>query len=419
MTTTLPAWKRMALLAVLGVVLLGAYTWAFHEFIVTGPVDAIAMDFYARYEPTRLYLTEGLNPYSDEATQIVHRGIYGDDHVKLEPQHAFFYPMYTMLIIAPYTLLPAFSWAQAAWQVTLQVLLIASLLLTLDFLNWRPRLQVIILLGLWTFVLFPVTHSLVLGQFSVVTFFLTMLAIWLLFHGEPSARRDVLAGVCLAYSTIKPQMQFLIIPLLVLWALKARRWHFIVSAALSMLALFGVSFLMLPTWLGEWVGQVFSYASYTPVLPPLLNILLEDFIPLGPGAAWVLRVLLVGWLLVEWWRLLRDGDERRLGWALAFTLVMTQLLSPHASIYQYVVFLFALLLVLQRLEAVHRLVMLGMMLALLIGDWSVFFATVDTELFDLLLFPLPLVTLLLLVLSRASTGRAAREQLTHAHQLKT
>src|SRR5690606_17138118 len=168
--TTLPAWKRMALLAVLGVVLLGAYTWAFHEFIVTGPVDAIAMDFYARYEPTRLYLTEGLNPYSDEATQIVHRGIYGDDHVKLEPQHAFFYPMYTMLIIAPYTLLPAFSWAQAAWQVTLQVLLIASLLLTLDFLNWRPRLQVIILLGLWTFVLFPVTHSLVLGQFSVVTF---------------------------------------------------------------------------------------------------------------------------------------------------------------------------------------------------------------------------------------------------------
>ena len=164
---------------------------------------------------------------------------------------------------------------------------------------------------------------------------------------------------------------------------------------------------------------MFSYASYTPVLPPLLNILLEDFIPLGPGAAWVLRVLLVGWLLVEWWRLLRDGDERRLGWALAFTLVMTQLLSPHASIYQYVVFLFALLLVLQRLEAVHRLVMLGMMLALLIGDWSVFFATVDTELFDLLLFPLPLVTLLLLVLSRASTGRAAREQLTHAHQLKT
>src|SRR5690606_13578068 len=93
LTTTLPAWKRMALLAVLGVVLLGAYTWAFHEFIVTGPVDAIAMDFYARYEPTRLYLTEGLNPYSDEATQIVHRGIYGDDHVKLEPQHAFFYPM--------------------------------------------------------------------------------------------------------------------------------------------------------------------------------------------------------------------------------------------------------------------------------------------------------------------------------------
>ncbi|HPV07137.1 MAG TPA: glycosyltransferase family 87 protein [Aggregatilineales bacterium] len=419
MTTTLPAWKRMALLAVLGVVLLGAYTWAFHEFIVTGPVDAIAMDFYARYEPTRLYLTEGLNPYSDEATQIVHRGIYGDDHVKLEPQHAFFYPMYTMLIIAPYTLLPAFSWAQAAWQVTLQVLLIASLLLTLDFLNWRPRLQVIILLGLWTFVLFPVTHSLVLGQFSVVTFFLTVLAIWLLFHGEPSARRDVLAGVCLALSTIKPQMQFLIIPLLVLWALKARRWHFIASAALTLGALLGVSFLLMPTWLGDWFAQMQTYSSFALTQPPVLQLLTHEFIRLGDGALWALRVLLAGWLLVEWWLLLRGDDERRLGWVLALTLVITHLLAPRTGTYQYAVFLFALLPVLQRLEAAHPLAMLGAMVVLFVGDWWLMLATrTGTEISSITLIPLPLVTLVLLALVRGSAGRVSPERITSVPHLK-
>jgi len=409
----------MALLAVLGVVLLGAYTWAFHEFIVTGPVDAIAMDFYARYEPTRLYLTEGLNPYSDEATQIVHRGIYGDDHVKLEPQHAFFYPMYTMLIIAPYTLLPAFSWAQAAWQVTLQVLLIASLLLTLDFLNWRPRLQVIILLGLWTFVLFPVTHSLVLGQFSVVTFFLTVLAIWLLFHGEPSARRDVLAGVCLALSTIKPQMQFLIIPLLVLWALKARRWHFIASAALTLGALLGVSFLLMPTWLGDWFAQMQTYSSFALTQPPVLQLLTHEFIRLGDGALWALRVLLAGWLLVEWWLLLRGDDERRLGWVLALTLVITHLLAPRTGTYQYAVFLFALLPVLQRLEAAHPLAMLGAMVVLFVGDWWLMLATrTGTEISSITLIPLPLVTLVLLALVRGSAGRVSPERITSVPHLK-
>ena len=409
----------MALLAVLGVVLLGAYTWAFHEFIVTGPVDAIAMDFYARYEPTRLYLTEGLNPYSDEATQIVHRGIYGDDHVKLEPQHAFFYPMYTMLIIAPYTLLPAFSWAQAAWQVTLQVLLIASLLLTLDFLNWRPRLQVIILLGLWTFVLFPVTHSLVLGQFSVVTFFLTMLAIWLLFHGEPSARRDVLAGACLALSTIKPQMQFLIIPLLVLWALKARRWHFIASAALTLGALLGVSFLLMPTWLGDWFAQMQTYSSFALTQPPVLQLLTHEFIRLGDGALWALRVLLAGWLLVEWWLLLRGDDERRLGWVLALTLVITHLLAPRTGTYQYAVFLFALLPVLQRLEAAHPLAMLGAMVVLFVGDWWLMLATrTGTEISSITLIPLPLVTLVLLALVRGSAGRVSPERITSVPHLK-
>src|SRR5690606_39286762 len=139
-----------------------------------------------------------------------------------------------------------------------------------------------------------------------------VLTFWLLFRGEPSARRDVLAGACLAFSTIKPQMQFLIIPLLILWALKARRWHFIVSAALSMLVLIGVSFLMLPTWLSEWFGQVFSYASYTPVLPPLINILLANFIKLCPCPAWRLQLLLYGGLLVEWRLLSRNSDERRI-----------------------------------------------------------------------------------------------------------
>jgi len=409
--STRPSWQRTALLVLLGVVLLGAYPWAFHDVFAAREPGAV--DFFVRYEGTRLYLTEGLNPYSDEATQRIHEGIYAHEHTNLRPQHAFFYPMYTVLLIAPYTLLPTYAWVQAAWQVTLQVLLVAGAVLTLRYFNWKPKPWLLAVLVLWSLLLYPSARAILLGQLTVVVFFLTVLVFWLLFRGEPSARRDVLAGACLALSSIKPQMQFLIIPLLVLWALKARRWHFIASAALSMGVLLGVSFLMLPTWFTQWVEQVISYPSFDAVFPPVLHILTHEVFPLGDGVMWALRVLLAGWLLVEWWLLLRDDDNRRLDWTLAFTLVITHLLAPQTGTYQYVVFLFALLPVLQRLNAIHSLVLLGVMAALFASDWWLFSTTVvaDAEA-HLMAVPLPLITLLLLVLARGAMVRSTGQPAT-------
>jgi len=406
-----PSWQRIAMLVVLGVVLLGAYTWVFHDVFASREPGAV--DFFVPYEGARLYLTEGLNPYSDEATQRIHESIFADEHVNLRPQHAFFYPMYTVLLIAPYTLLPTYAWVQAAWQVTLQVLLVASAVLTLRYFDWKPKPWLLAVLVLWSLLLYPSARAILLGQLTVVVFFLTVLVLWLLFRGEPSAQRDVLAGVFLALSTIKPQMQFLLIPLLVLWALKGRRWHFIASAALSMGALLGVSFLMMPTWLADWVAQVVAYPSFDVVFPPVLHILAHEVLRLGDGVVWSLRVLLTIWLLVEWWQLLRDDDDQRLDWALAFTLVITHLLAPRTATTGYIVFLFALLPVLRRIERVQPVAMFGLMAALLASDWLLFANTLvgDAEA-TIMFIPLPLITLLLLVLARGAMVRSTGQPAT-------
>ena len=409
--STRPSWQRTALLVLLGVVLLGAYTWAFHDVFAARVLTAT--DFYPSYLGAKLYIAEGLNPYSAAVTEQIQTDIYAGAPPNGEPHHAFFYPLYTLILTVPYLLLPTYAWVQAALQVTLQVLLVVSVLLILDFFGWRPRPWQVALLVLWSLLLFPAAYAIILGQLSIPVFFLTVLAIWLLFRGEPSARRDVLAGACLALSTIKPQMQFLIIPLLVLWALKARRWHFIASAALTLGALLGVSFLLMPTWLGDWFAQMQTYSSFALTQPPVLQLLTHEFIRLGDGALWALRVLLAGWLLVEWWLLLRDDDNRRLDWTLAFTLVITHLLAPQTGTYQYVVFLFALLPVLQRLNAIHSLVLLGVMAALFASDWWLFSTTVvaDAEA-HLMAVPLPLITLLLLVLARGAMVRSTGQPAT-------
>jgi len=409
--STRPSWQRTALLVLLGVVLLGAYTWAFHDVFAAREPGAV--DFFVRYEGTRLYLTEGLNPYSDEATQRIHEGIYAHEHTNLRPQHAFFYPMYTVLLIAPYTLLPTYAWVQAAWQVTLQVLLVAGVVLILRYFGWRPRPWLLTVLALWSLLLYPSARAILLGQLTVVVFFLTVLVFWLLFRGEPSAQHDVLAGMFLALSTIKPQMQFLIIPLLVLWALRARRWHFIASAALSMGVLLGVSFLMLPTWFTQWVEQVISYPSFDAVFPPVLHILTHEVFPLGDGVMWALRVLLLIWLLVEWWRLLRGDGEQRLDWTLGFTLVVTHLLAPRTATTSYIVFLFALLPILRWLQRMHPLAMFGLMAALLVGEWLLFSVTIVGDIEATIMFiPLPLITLLLLVLARGAMVRSTGQPAT-------
>ncbi|HQA67743.1 MAG TPA: hypothetical protein PK801_05440, partial [Aggregatilineales bacterium] len=212
---------------------------------------------------------------------------------------------------------------------------------------------------------------------------------------------------------IKPQMQFLIIPLLVLWALKGRRWHFIASAALSMGALLGVSFLMMPTWLADWVAQVVAYPSFDVVFPPVLHILAHEVLRLGDGVVWSLRVLLTIWLLVEWWQLLRDDDDQRLDWALAFTLVITHLLAPRTATTSYIVFLFALLPILRWLQRMHPLAMFGLMAALLVGEWLLFSVTIVGDIEATIMFiPLPLITLLLLVLARGAMVRSTGQPAT-------
>src|SRR5690606_21132111 len=137
-----------ALIATLGLVLLGLYTWVFHNmFAVRAPG---AVDFYVYYEGTRLYLGEGLNPYSEERVDRVHANVFGSQADTLDPQHAFFYPLYTVLLIAPCILLPTYAWVQAAWQVTLQVLLVASVILTLRYFDWRPSLWLLALVIVWS-----------------------------------------------------------------------------------------------------------------------------------------------------------------------------------------------------------------------------------------------------------------------------
>lgn len=405
--------RAAVLLALAALVLLAGYTWIFHDVFASRVPGA--NDFFSRWAGAHLYLSRGWDPYGEETNLWIQEAIWGHPAGPEEDPSLFAYPFYTIFVIAPYALIPTYDWAQAAWQVTLQVVALATLWLLLRYHRWRAAPAMLGILVLWMIFFYPTARSLILGQLGLVVFGLTVWAAWLLFRAEPPrAMSDAWAGALLAITTVKPHMQFLVIPFLVLWAVRQRRWWVIGGLGGALSALVGASFILLPTWVGEWLAQVTLYPSYTP--PAVLHILTREILPFGPAAGIIERlidVLLLGYLLYEWWRVLWRRDDARIDWVIGLTLVITHLIAPRTATTHFVVFVFALIPIfrdLVRLKPWGSWMAVGLMAFLLFGMWGLFLATLQgRQEHDLVHVPLPLLMLVLIVIFRPRHEKRSKE----------
>src|SRR5690606_10405030 len=124
--------------------------------------------------------------------------------------------------------------------VLLEACLVGSIFLLLDLFSWRPKPLLMALLLLWSLVFYYSARGLILGQPGHLVYFFQLVAVWAIIKGH-----DEWAGVALALSTIKPQMGFLIVPFLLLWGLRARRWRLVGSFVIAFGGLMLASFVML------------------------------------------------------------------------------------------------------------------------------------------------------------------------------
>jgi len=385
-------------------VLLVLFTWAFHNGFTTRVPGA--NDFFSQYGGAYLYFKEGINPYSQQATEWIQLQLSGEVTTRGTITNDFVYPFYTILIVAPYILLPTYAWVQAAWQVTLIALIFLTLWIIVQYHGWRIKPWQFGLLSLWTLLFYPTFRALILGQMSVIVFFTTILTFWFLFRdskgGQSRFQRDILAGFCIALSTIKPQMQFIIIPFLLLWALREQRWTFILSSAGSLLLLCAVSWVMLPSWLGDWVFRLREYTGYTP--PGVSYIITTELLPLGSAAKpveFIFLGLATLYMLYEWWRVIWLREHGRLDWVLGLTLVITHIVAPRTATTHYVVFMFPLVLLLKDWSRKNGWLVIGLMVLATAGLWWLFIATTVGEAEANIMFvPPPLILFLLLLLNQ-------------------
>ena len=360
-------------------------------------------DFYPRWRGAQLFYLEGVDPYSEEVTLEIQRGIRGRPSLPDEDQLAFAYPFYTSLLLLPLLWL-SYDWVEAIWLVAVQFSLIAGVIMYLQALRWRPPPVTLAGTILWAVIVYHGARTILLGQFAGLIFFWTAALLWAL-----SRQRDVMAGVLLALITIKPQMSVLLIPALLWWAIGQRRWRFLASAGVTMFALLAVSFLLLPGWLGSFVDQVFRYPSYTAYGNPI-SVMTQQYLPrlgAGPMAGRILEAglsaLLLAYLLWRWRRLPETATtQASFHYLIGLTLIVTNLIVPRTATTNYVVLYLPLFFAFKQLIADRARAgwwLLLFYLASIVTLWVLFFQTVQGDFEAPVMFlPFPLGLLLLFLL---------------------
>ena len=332
-------------------------------------------DFLPRWVGTRLFLTEGQNPYSRETTLAIQNAIYGRMAQPGEDEALFVYPFYAMIFFAPFGLIRDYELARAAWITFQEICVVLTVIVALRFGEWTLSPLALGMLSLFGLTWYHGARPLVDGNAAILMTLLVSIGILFL-----SRSADFSAGILFGLATIKPQMVLLLIGLAIVWTISLRRYGFVIGFLCTMAFLVGVSLLMSPTWIIENLEQILAYQGY---LPPMTPATIGE-LWLGNVGKWLglaMNGFVAAILINEWWRV-RGKQYVKFLWLACFTLAASSLAGVLSTSSNYAILLPVLILVWaswrKRMGARANKLILAQGTLVLIGLWAVFTATLSS-----------------------------------------
>jgi hypothetical protein len=321
------------LMALIG---LAAITWGNYRFIHQNPEKN---DFIPRWAGARIFITQGVSPYSSQASREMQELVYGREDGPGVDDLQYMYPFYAVFIYAPFALIGDLEWARAVWMTALEVGVLLIGVAGLSLSRWK----------------IPKLLSVVLIVFAVTWFYSVQ-------------------AILLAIASIKPQMVILFILFVLIWAVSHRRWLIIWSFFGSVLLLFALAILLLPDWIMQYLRQILPYIKDFQFTTP--GSIFSDTLPgIGRQMGWALTGIMVLLLFLEW-RAALGKDFHWFLWTANLTLVVTILVGIPSSIFNFVVFLpvliFLLVTVGARWGRSGRVLMIASIVILWISFWGIY-----------------------------------------------
>lgn len=235
----------------------------------------------------------------------------------------------------------AFSFDRSSWLwfLTNVALVCTSLLLLWQVFTEKKDSQ----LRLWiamvlVFIYIPTLTTLLVGQITSLILF--GLAGFLFFERR---RLWLASGVCLALTTVKPQLVFVTLPLIMLELLRQRRWRVLAGFIVPLLAGTFLVFMFRPTFFPEYIS-IIGNSPLTRWLVPTLSFLLSHVT--GFRLLKFIGVLIIP-AVVTWWYVRRRKNAIEIQDLVIVTLLLSVLFTPFAWSFDALV----LILPLMRLAA--------------------------------------------------------------------
>lgn len=369
-------------------------TWANWQYAKTSPGGN---DFLVHWMGTRNFITKGISPYSDETALDIQTMVYGRAAQVGEHELRVAYPLYSMALFAPFAMISDFTLARAAWMTLLEACLIAIAFLSIRLVNKKAPSWLLLTAIVLTIFSYHGVRPLINGNAVIVVTLLLLGAILLICN-----TRDEVAGILLAFSTIKPQNVILVVAFILLWAIFKKRTKILYWFGGTIILLVGFSMLMIPDWILQNLREVIRYTSYNPPGSPGA-VMISAWGDMGLRFAVLLSVIIAAVLLIEWLGARRGGEQRFI-WVCMLTMALSQWsgiqTDPGNFILLYPAILYSFMILWERWKARAKPIILGVSALLLIGLWVIFLVSVQYSYQPIqspvMFFPLPVVAILLL-----------------------
>ena len=349
-------------------------------------------DFLVHWVGTQSFLSTGDSPYSDKTALAIQTLVYGHAAQAGEHELRVAYPLYSIILFAPFALVKNFTIARSLWMTVLELSLLGIAFFSIRLAFWKIKPWLMGVFLLFMLLSYNGARPLINGNAVIVVTLFIVIALLCIRDGK-----DEIAGLLLAFSTIKPQNVILLIAFIFFWALINHRTRIITWFFGTMVILVGFSILLIPDWIVQNLREIIRYPSYNP--------------PGSPGAAmtvwWgsigqrfsiALTVLLSILLLYEWWSGRKAGMKRFL-WVSMFTLAISQWIGiqtdPGNFILLYPAIFFAFEMIASRWKKNAIQFILIFLIVETVGVWAIFLLTLHKTYqpvqSSVMFFPLPIL----------------------------
>jgi hypothetical protein len=327
--------RRESLLVVLffsGLVLfLVGTTWFNYHYLVD-EVSIGGDSFVPRWMGSRLFVLEGVSPYSEDVGRESQQEVYGRLANPGEDPLFYLYPLYSFFLFFPFTFIANISIAAAVWMTILQVSLLVTAAIMFQLTGWKISRGNLVLLVIFCVIWFYSVYAFLGGNIVVLVALLVVG-----FAYAVRSNLDFLAGVLLAFTTIKAEVMAPAILFCMIWFLSTRRWLILGSFFGSLGLLILSTIFLLPDWIMQNFRQLIQYYETVPMVNSITQ--LGEWLPgIGRQFGWGLAGLIILVLVVEWRYAIGKGF-RRFFWVLNLTLVGTILVGMPTSTINFVILL--------------------------------------------------------------------------------